>query len=58
MSHRKHQANSLLQLLLGAQVAGVSTLLLAAVDSTRMEASVAPAAQEVSELSKVCSPAV
>lgn len=44
MFHKKHQANCLLQLLLGAQVVGVSTLLLAAVDSTRMEASVALAA--------------
>lgn len=40
------QAARLLQLLLGAQVVGVATLLLAAVDGAGVKTGVAPAAQE------------
>lgn len=41
------QSKLLLQLLLGAQVVGVSTLLLAAVDSAGVETSIAPKTQQV-----------
>lgn len=39
-------AERLLQLLLGAQVVGVATLLLAAVDGAGVKTGIAPAAQE------------